>query len=321
LIGLGLRQLREALDRKADEVQREFSELSNTLNELNIELLELEGDARPPHLEKIKAAKARQIEVAEEINQWRERARRVLQTRGGQTLRDYIEELKTLGEEDITRAADQALWMMDSPEEALEAISMQAAQPQDQSPVNRLLERGRTEYDLRLGDLSARSRAAVEFANRPGMIQNKEAIRELDEAAGDSDPLVRELVLLTTIQLHRARATGLADLDQAFASVKHLARIDSPAAVPALATIVNSPRTGFRTDEDGESIEGDNSRARMVALLRLVELHTPDAKAAVHARQFDKNSEIASTAKRALDLFPGPWNGPLKRKAKKPDGG
>ncbi len=55
----------------------------------------------------------------------------------------------------------------------------------------------------------------------------------------------------------------------------------------------------------------------MVALLRLVELHTPEAKAAVHGRQTDRNKEIATAARKALDLFPGPWKGPLKRKAKK----
>jgi hypothetical protein len=316
LIGLGLRQLREALDRKADEVQREFASLSDTISDLNGELLELEGDDRAKHMEKIKEAKARQVAVAEEINTWRERARHVIQTRGGQSLRDYIDELKALGEEGVTRAADQALWMMDSPEEAMESFAQQANEPQEQSPVDRLLERGRTEYDLRLGDPAARNRAAIEFSNRQGMIQNEQAIDELEAALDDPDPLVRELVVLTSIQLHRARANGLADLDEALESVKRLAKMDNLAVIPALVAIVNSPRTGFTHGESGESQEGDNGRARMLALMRLVELHTPDAKAAVHARQFDKNSEIASTAKRALELFPGPWKGPLKRKKK-----
>lgn len=317
MIGLGLRQLREALDRKADEVQREFASLSESIAELNAELLELDGEARSEHLEKIKAAKARQVAVAEEINTWRERARHVIQTRGGQTLRNYIEDLKTLGEDNITRAADQALWMMDSPDEAMELMSQQANQPQEQTAVGRLVERGRTEYDLRLGDRTARVRAAVEFANRPGMIQNEDAIEELEAALDDSDPLVRELAVLTSIQLHRARAMGLADLDQAYESVKRLARYDDPAVIPALVQVVNAPRSGFTISDSGASEEGENSRARMVALLRLVELHTPDAKAAVHARQTDRNKEIASAAQRALELFPGPWKGPLKRKAKK----
>lgn len=317
MIGLGLRQLREALDRKADEVQREFVSLSDTLAELNAELLELDGEAKVEQLAKIKSAKARQVTVAEEINTWRDRARHVIQTRGGQPLRTYIEELKELGEEDITHAADQALWMMDSPEEAMDLLAQQANQPKDQTPVGRLLERGRTEYDLRLGDRTARSRAAVEFANRPGMIQNEAAIEELEDALDDPDPLVRELAVLTSIHMHRARATGLADLDQAFDSVKRLARIEDPAVIPALVEVVNNPRSGFTLDESGHSVEGENSRARMVALLRLVELHTPDAKAAVHGRQTDRNKEIATAARKALELFPGRWKGPLKRKAKK----
>lgn len=317
MIGLGLRQLREALDRKADEVQREFVSLSDTLAELNAELLELDGEAKIEHQAKIKAAKTRQVQVAEEINTWRERARHVIQTRGGQSLRTYIEDLKELGEEDITRAVDQALWMMDLPEEAMDMLSEQANQPKTQTPVGRLLERGRTEYDLRLGDRTARSRAAVEFANRPGMIQNEVAIDELEDALDDPDPLVRELAILTSIHLHRARALGLADLDQAFELVKRLARIEDPAVIPALVQVVNTPRSGFTRVDSGQSDEGENSRARMVALLRLVELHTPEAKAAVHGRQTDRNKEIATAARKALDLFPGPWKGPLKRKAKK----
>lgn len=316
MIGLGLRQLREALDRKADEVQREFSSLSETLAELNAELLELSGEARAVHQAKIKEAKARQVAVAEEINTWRERSRHVIQTRGGQTLRSYIDELKALGDDDVTRAADQALWMMDSPEEAMDFMSQQANQPQQQTPVGRLLERGRTEYDLRLGDRTARARAAIEFASRPGMIQNEPAIEELEGALDDTDPLVRELAVLTCIHLHRARAMGLVNLDDAFESVKQLARFDDPAVISALAEVVNSPRSGFTIKETGDSQEGENSRARMVALLRLVELHTSEAKAAVHSRQTDRNKEIATAAKRALELFPGPWKGPLKRKAK-----
>jgi HEAT repeat protein len=149
------------------------------------------------------------------------------------------------------------------------------------------------------------------------MIQNEVAIDELEDALDDPDPLVRELAILTSIHLHRARALGLADLDQAFESVKRLARIEDPAVIPALVQVVNTPRSGFTRVDSGQSDEGENSRARMVALLRLVELHTPEAKAAVHGRQTDRNKEIATAARKALDLFPGPWKGPLKRKAKK----
>ncbi len=317
MIGLGLRQLREALDRKADEVQREFVGLTDTIATLNAELLEHHGEARNEHLAKLKAAKARQVAVAEEINTWRERARHVVQTSGGQSLRVFIDGLRALGDEAISRAAEQALWMMDSPEEAMDFMAQQANLPQEQSPVARLLERGRTDYDLRVGDRTVRTRAAVEFANRPGMLQNEVALKELETALDDQDPLVRELVMLTSISLHRARSIGLADLDQAFESVKQLARFDDPAVIPALVAVVNSPRSGFTISESGQSEEGDNSRGRMVALLRLVELHTPEAKAAVHGRQTDRNKEIATAAKRALELFPGPWNGPLKRKPKK----
>jgi hypothetical protein len=316
LLGLGLRQLQEAVDHKANDVQREFVSLSEELASLNAQMLELEGDERKTHQAKIKAARARQVVVAEEINTWRERARKVVQTRGGQSLRKYIEELKGLGDDRITAAADHALWAMDKPEEAAEAMVRANAQPDERTPAGRLIERGRKEYDLRLGDRAARVRAAIEFANRPGMSQDEAAIRELEAAMADSDPLVRDLAVLAVIQLHRTRAASLADLDQAFDSVKRLARVDDPAAVQPLADIANNPRTGFTLDQAGEPHETDNSRARLVALLRLVELHTEEAKSAVHARQFDRNAEIAATAKRALELFPGTWSGPLKRKGK-----
>jgi hypothetical protein len=316
LLGLGLRQLQEAIDRKADDIQREFVSLSEELATLNSQMMELEDDARKRHQAKIKDLRARQVVVAEEINTWRERARKVVQTRGGQTLRTYIEELKGLGDEQVMAAAEQALWAMDKPEEAAEAMARASAQPEKKTPAGRLIERGRKEYDLRLGDRTARARAAIEFANRPGMSQDEAAIQEVESAMSDSDPLVRDLATLTVIQLHRQRAANLADLDQAFDSVKRLARLEDPGVIQALVEIVNTPRTGFTLDEAGEAREGDNGRARLVALLRLVELHTEEAKSAVHARQFDRNTEISSTAKRALELFPGTWSGPLKRKGK-----
>ncbi len=316
MLGLGLRQLQEAIDHKADEVQREFVSLSEELAVLNAQLLELDGDARRGHLAKIKTLKARQGSVAEEINTWRERARNVVQTRGGQSLRTYIESLKQLEDERITAAAEHALWAINSPEEAAEAMALRLSQPESKTPAGRLIERARKEYDLRLGDRAARVRAAVEFANRSGSSQDEAAIQEIEAAMGDSDPLVRDLATLTVIQLHRVRAASLADLDQAFDSVKRLSRVDDPAIIPALSEIVNHPRSGFTLDETGEAHDADNSRARLVALLRLVELHTEEAKSAVHARQFDRNAEIASTAKRALELFPGAWSGPLKRKGK-----
>jgi hypothetical protein len=51
----------------------------------------------------------------------------------------------------------------------------------------------------------------------------------------------------------------------------------------------------------------------MVALLRLVEWHTPDAQYAMRGRQFDRDLHIVKAAKRALELFPGDWTGRLPK--------
>lgn len=313
MIGLGLRQLQEALNRKADKVQREFVDLSEELQKLNARLLELEGGERKPVQEQLQALRARQGQVAEEINEWRERARKVIQTRGGQELRSYLDELTQLDDAEVKEAVKNALWILDSPEEAAEAFDRQSKGPSVQTAVGRLLERGRTEYDLRLGERTQRERTAIEFSNRPGMVQDEAALEELERATEDSDPLVRELVMLTLIHLHKARALRLADLTQADQSVRRLASFEDPYVVSSLVAILEAPRTGYVTQENGEVVESNNDGARMVTLVRLIEWHTEEAKAAVLNRQTDRNSKIAQTARRALELFPGDWRGPLKR--------
>jgi hypothetical protein len=171
-----------------------------------------------------------------------------------------------------------------------------------------LIERARTEYDLRGKDPAPRHKAAVEFANRPGMAQNDEALAELEAAldAYAQDALVKEVVTLTLIQLHRFRATRLGDLDAAYASVQRLTRLNHPAVIPVLIEIVETPRTGFAQGEGG-MVEGNNTRSREAALRSLVEWHTPEAQAAVRARQRDRDPQIAQEAARALEQYPGEW--------------
>jgi hypothetical protein len=84
-----------------------------------------------------------------------------------------------------------------------------------------------------------------------------------------------------------------------------------PSVIPILIEILENPQTGF-VIEEGETIESNNDRSRMVALLRLVEWHTADAKAAIKGRQFDRDEHIVKASDRALELFPGVWSGPLK---------
>ena len=313
MIGFGLRQLQIVLNHKADEVQHEFVAISDRLEKVGRLLLEEVAEDR----ERLKAEqgvlRARQALVADNINLWRQRARGVLQQRGGTTLRAYLEELNLLEDAEVRAAVQHTLYLMDAPPEELERLAAEQGRPEaKRTPVGRLIERGRTDYDLRGADPAARQRASVEFANRPGMAMDMEAIAEAESYAGDDDPIVRELAALTAIQLHRFRAMRMADLDVAHQAVQALAKIPNSGAIPALVEILETPRSGFVLAE-GSTVESDNNRSRMVALLRLAEWHTAEAQAAIRARRFDRDSSIVRAAKRALELFPGDWDGTLKR--------
>jgi len=313
VIGFGLRQLQAALNRKADEVQREFVAVSDRLEKIGRLLMEEAGEKH----ERLKAEqvelRSRQGVVAENVNLWRQRARDVLSQRGGTTLRAFLEELKLLEDVEVRAAVEHALYLMDAPPEELERLAAERGRPDAaRTPVGRLIQCARTERDLRGPDPAPRLRAAVEFANRPGMALDQEAIAEAESFFSDDDPIVREVATLTAIQLYRFRAMRMADLDAAHAAVQALAKIPNPGAIPVLVEIAETPRTGF-VMLDGNTVETENGRSRMVALLRLVEWHTAEARQAIRARRFDRDSNIVRAANRALELFPGEWDGTLQR--------
>ncbi len=311
MIGLGLRQVQDALNRKADDIQRDFVATSERLEEIGRLILEANEDDRRSLRAEQSSLRERQQALADEINQWRERGRRVLTQPGQKALRVYLNDLLALEDPRITPAAKHALYLLDAPEDELARLAESPERTSAVTPAGRLLTRARTEYDLRSTDPAIRLRTAVEFANRAGMAQDDDAIAEIETALTDADPLVRETAALTAIQLHRFRAVRVADLEVAHRSTQRLAQINNPAAIPVLIEILEKPRSGFTTGADGPE-EQDNSRSRMVALLRLVEWHTGDAQKALRARQFDRDANIVRAAARALDLFPGEWTGPLK---------
>ena len=289
MIGLGLRQLQDAINRKADLIQKEFITLSEQIDELGSMMLEVEDEDRQRFREDQKALREKQKGLAEEINIWRERARSVTQQPGQESLRNLMNDLLELEEEMIRPAIEHAIYLLDTPADELATLDTQS-EPVQLTSVQRLLERARIEYDLRGSDTAVRLREAIAFANRPGMAQDDEALVEIEAGMQDADPLVRELAILTTAQLHRFRALRVADLDVVHESVQYLSRMTHPSVIPILIEILENPQTGF-VIEEGETIESNNDRSRMVALLRLVEWHTADAK---------------------VELFPGPWSGPLK---------
>ena len=178
--------------------------------------------------------------------------------------------------------------------------------------AGRLIQRARTDFDLRRSDVGARQRAAVEFANRPGVAQQDDLVEEIEAAIDDPDPMVQEIAVLTMIHLHKFRCMRVADLDMSYASVQKLASLNNLATVPVLIEVLENPRTGFVQGDDGAMEEAGNNRSRMVALLRLIEWHTPDARLAVQKVRFDQDPDIVKTADRALELFPEDWSGPLR---------
>ena len=310
MIGIGLRQLEEVINARADALQREFIDLSSQLNDLGRDILELRGDERQAAREKQKLLRRKQQELAEEVNTWRERSRGVTHQAGKDSLLAYFDELEALGFAEISQAVQRSRMLIETGGGTVEEGETPPAFI-EQTPAQRLIERARTDYILRGKDVSVREREAITFANRRGTAQDDSVLAEIMAAMDDGDALVRELAGLTTMQLLRFRALRSADLDIAHRAVKELAKFNLPAVVPALIEILEQPRTGFVEGEEGPQ-EGDNNRSRMVALLRLVEWHTPDAEQAVRGRLRDRDSQIVRVAQRALDLFPGPWVGPLK---------
>ncbi|HEY4667929.1 MAG TPA: hypothetical protein VIH26_11545 [Anaerolineales bacterium] len=311
MFALGLRQLQQALDQKANQVQHEFILASEQLEEVARKLLEAIPEDQERLKEQQRGLRARQQALADEVNNWRERARAVRSQPGEASLRTYLNELLKLDDPLLTPAIQHSLYLLDAPEEELAKLAGQETPSAITTPAGRLIQRSRTEFDLRGSDAGARQRAAIEFANRPGLAQKDEVIAEIEAAIEDPDPLVREIALLTMIQLHRFRCMRSADLDQAHASVQKLASLNHVTAIPSLIEILEKPRTGFVQTEQG-SQEADNNRSRMVALLRLIEWHTPEAKMAVHKLQFDRDPNLVKTSRRALELFPDEWGGPLK---------
>lgn len=311
MIGLGLRQVQEALNRRADAGQREFVALSEQLDALGRKMPEVSPEERLTLRNEQNLLRAQQQELAAEINEWRDRGRLVLQQNSQSNLRNYLNSLLELEEPGVTAAVQHALYLLDAPEEELAKLADNPLERVQLTAAGRLLQRARTEYDLRGSDPAPRRRAAVEFANRQGTAQDDALLAEIEAAMDDPDPLVREVATLTAIQLHRFRALRVADLSVSHASVQRLAKLNDRGVIPVLIEIAEKPRTGYVETEQGAA-DIENSRSRLVALLRLIEWHTPDARQAVQARLFDRDEQIVRAAERALELFPGEWSGPLK---------
>lgn len=311
--------MKAALERKASAVQHEFIQLSDQLDDLGREIADADEEEKKKIREQQQALRVEQQQIAEEVNLWRRRAREVTQQAGTSSLRSYLNDLLEFDEDLVTPAAQNTLTLMETPPDERGFTDEQPILTQ-QTPVGRLLERARTEYDLRVSDPAIRMKEAIAFANRAGMAQDEDSMAEIVAAMDDPDPLVRELAIFTSIQLLRFRALRLADLGEAHAAVQQLTQIPHPAIVSVLIEIVEQPRVGYIQEGD-ESTQADNSRSRMVALLKLVEWHTAEAQLALQKLKFDRDPHIVKAAQRALELFPERWNGEFPGQKNAPDTG
>jgi hypothetical protein len=307
MIAPELRQLQQALNQRAETIQRDFVLASERLHELGRRLIEARGVDEDPILAEQEALRAAQQTLAAEVNRWRDDARAVLRQPDEAALERLLADLHERGD-DAVRAAVEAVQLALADPQAAQAARERSRATGSLTPVSRLLERARTSYDLRGVDAAERQRAAVEFANRPGLAQDDQVLAEIEQAlAQGGDPFVAEVAILTAIQLHRFRAMRLSDLDAAHLSVRRLARLKHPAVIPVLIEILSTPRTGFTSGPDG-AVETNNLQSRLVALGSLVEWRTAQAQNAIRARQHDRDSRMMAAATRALDLFPGEWS-------------
>ena len=116
-IGIGLKQVEEALERKAASVQREFIQLSDQLDDLSRRMLEVDEDERKKLRAEQDRLKEDQAQIADEVNEWRSRAREVRNQPGVESLRKYLNELLELDDEGVQAAAKTALHLLDLPPE------------------------------------------------------------------------------------------------------------------------------------------------------------------------------------------------------------
>lgn len=308
-----LRKLQETLNNKADLYQREFITVSEQLRPYPRRITdEINPETREKLISELTNLQEQQHTLADLVNVWRDRARATLRQADEAALRAYLVEMKATEDLFVQEAAERVLFVMDAPEEELAKLVSQVAARDiaPTTPVGRLIERAGKEFDLRGVDPKPRRAAAIEFANRPGMINNEDALAELEASLNHPDPLTREIITHTFIQLHRIRALRVAELDIAHNSMKRLRHVDDPHVIAVFIEILQNPRTGYVTDENGESVQSNNDRTRRVALGGLVEWHTPEAHRAVQQCQYDKDPQIVKLAAVALELYPGEWKGP-----------
>ena len=308
MVILELRDLAQILELKVNSVQKEFTSIADRLSALRRKWSEVEEPERPAIIAEQETLKEKQILVAENVNVWRDRLRSIESSSGEKALAKALDDLLACGDSEVVAAVENSkrLIAMDPEEKAVLFRKTVAAAAN--TPVGRLMERARTSYDLRNGGPVVRQETAVEFANRSGIAQDESVLADLEAATESPDAIISDLAVRTLIQVLRFRTVRAAELDTVHQAVQKLATIKNPLVIPVLVEILRTPRQGY-IYVNGNLQEGTNSPSRMLALITLVEWRTREAQDAIRARSFDRESEIVRAVERALQEFPGDWDG------------
>jgi hypothetical protein len=308
LVILELRDLAQILELKVNSVQREFTAVADRLSALRRKWSEVEEPERPGIVKEQETLKEKQILLAEQVNVWRDRLRSIENSSGEQALAKALEDLLTCGDSDVVAGVENAKRLMAMDPEEKASLFRKTAAAVANTPVGRLMERARTSYDLRNGGPVVRQETAVEFSNRSGIAQDDSVLTDLEEAMQNPDPIISDLAVRSLIQVLRFRTVRAAELDAVHQAVQKLAKIKNPLVIPVLIEIMRTPRQGY-IYVNGNLQEGSNDASRMLALITLVDWRTREAQDAIRARSFDRNSEIVNAVEKALQAFPGEWNG------------
>jgi hypothetical protein len=305
---LELRELALILDSKVGAIQKEFTAVGDRLAALRRKWSEVEEPERPAIVKEQESLKEKQLFLADHVNVWRDRVRAITNPSGEQAMLAALEELLDCGDAQVVDAVKRAKELLAMDPEQKAAIFNKANAAAVNTPVGRLMERARTNYDLRNGGPIVRQQAAVEFANRSGVAQDESHVAELEASVSSADPVVADVATRTLIQILRFRAVRSAELDMAHSAVQKLAKIRDASVVPVLVEILKNPRQGYLM-VDGGLQEGTNGNSRLLALIALVEWRTKEAQDAIRARTHDRDPDIVNAAERALQAFPGEWSG------------
>lgn len=306
MFGQDLRQLQQTLHRKADGVQAKFSAVGEQLQELARKIKDTRGVDSAELLAEQADLRATQQALAEEVNHWRAQAREALRQPNEEALNKFLAELAATNDPTLHASIEQIRASLTAPQDESAQLTRRAAHFQPGTPASRLIERARTEGDLRTPDPTARRRTAFEFANRTGIAQNDDVVHELEQWEGDPDPWVKEVATLTLIQMYRFRIKNLSQLEAVQAAVEHLGGFKHPAVVPVLMEVLETTRMGFVSGAAGV-VAGNNQRSRLTALAGLAKWRTRETRVAVRRCLNDRDPEIRQAAEDLLALYPGEW--------------